>query len=119
MIKLGRASLEDPVQIELNDEYIIRGLYGANSSEEITQLGLVIENLECSALEIQKFEESLKVNTDTDDDGGSDAVIIVVIVLIVLLALVAIGLGVFWFLRHRNAQRGRVQFLQNNQEKEV
>ena len=33
LIKLGRASLEDSVQIELNDEYMIRGLYGASNAE--------------------------------------------------------------------------------------
>ena len=114
LIKLGSASLEDSVQIELNDEYMIRGLYGASTSEEITQLGLIVENLECSALEAQKYEDSLKVNINTEEDGGSDAVIIVVVVLIVILALVAVALGVFFFLRHRNAKRSRVQFLQNN-----
>ena len=110
LIKLGRAS-QDAVRVDLNEEYIIRGLYGASSSEEITQLGLVIENIECSDLEAKKWEEAQRLSLIVEENGGSDAVIIVVIVLLVILALVAIALGVFWFIRRRNAKRSQVQFL--------
>ena len=57
LIKLGRASI-DLLRIQLNEEFIIRGLYGASTPNEITQLGLVIENIACTMEEAKKLEEA-------------------------------------------------------------
>ena len=57
LIKLGRASI-DLLRIELDEEFMIRGFYGARTPNKITQLGLVIENIACTIEEAKKMEEA-------------------------------------------------------------
>jgi len=47
LLKLGKASKES-ILIELDEDQMIRGFFGASTPTELTKLGIVIENTVCS-----------------------------------------------------------------------
>ena len=105
LFKFGSPS-EEAIDIEMGDDKHIVGFYGAQNADYITQLGIVMQDVNCTVSKAeQMYNSGIKSQIgNSEGDDGSLMLLIVVIAVVVVIVIVVIVVTII-FLRKLSLRR--------------
>ena len=118
LFKFGAPS-EHAVDIEMDMEHHIVGFYGSHNAEFITQLGIVIQDVNCT---VAKAEELLmsgvtsQINVGGEEDGGGVFLLITIICVVIVLVITVVVITMIFLKKLSLKKMSRVQVLSKTEE---